>query len=255
MTSPSNSNAPARGHTASATTPAHRCGAGRLTRRTAAPPRSSPPPTSNAMRRRAPGSTAPSTARSWCWVSAPSWAGSPAGPSAAEQRACEPADLTTRQIRFILFAMADLPKIISVDDHVVEPPTCGRTGSRRSTTTSARASCAQQLGGDDLRRREVLATSRARTATGSSATGGSTRTSSYPLTRLVAAVGLRPRRGEGHGRSPTTRCGRAAATRRPASRTWTPTGPRRRCASRRSRASAARRSSRRNDKELALTSA
>ena len=34
----------------------------------------------------------------------------------------------------------ELPKIISVDDHVVEPPTCGRPGCRRSTARRVRAS-------------------------------------------------------------------------------------------------------------------
>ena len=36
--------------------------------------------------------------------------------------------------------MPVIPTIVSVDDHVIEPPTCGPTGCRRSTSTSGHGS-------------------------------------------------------------------------------------------------------------------
>ena len=120
--------------------------------------------------------------------------------------------------------MGDFPKIISVDDHVIEPrQRLAGPPARRSTTTSAPASVRAPMGemnfvggkfsyapGDD----------------GALCDWWLYEDKKIPTTRLSAAVGF-DRDEVKVTASPTRRCARAAGTRRPASRTWTPTGPRR----------------------------
>ena len=139
--------------------------------------------------------------------------------------------------------MAELPKIVSVDDHVVEPAHVWQTWlPEKHRALGPRIERRHTRGQRARRRRRVQ--------------GG--------LGRRRHAGRLLDLRGPAHhgapadvrrGRVPARRDGTAAddlrrdaprllRARRPASTTWTSTGSRRRCASRRSRASAARRSSR-----------
>ena len=173
----------------------------------------------------------------------------------------------------VLFLASDLASGITGATSTSTPASCsaepgGRTpwttSSRRSsastTTSSSRRTCGRRwLPAKYRDRRPARRAARHRRDAATSAAAPTSRPSTadgppadcwvyedlvYIHKRHVAAVGLRPRRDDACRRSPTTRCARAATTRRRASRTWTSTRSRRRCASRRSRASAARRSSR-----------
>ena len=136
-------------------------------------------------------------------------------------------------------ANADIPRIISVDDHVVEPPDlwtdrlpaevprprpAGRARHGRSSTSTAACS-----------------PSRRASTTASGATGGSTTTSS---TRSRSCRPPSASTTSTSRRSPSTRSAPAAGSRRSGWPTWTPTTSTRRSASpTRCPASAGRRSS------------
>ena len=142
----------------------------------------------------------------------------------------------------------DVPKIVSVDDHVIEPPDVwtSRLPSKYADVMApvrAQRGTMNFVGGvftfehDRGRRRGRLVALRGQPVPAHPARGR----------RRV-----RPRRGQGRAASPTRRCARAAGTRPPASRTWTRTGPRRpMCFPSASRASAVRRFNEAKDKELA----
>ena len=113
--------------------------------------------------------------------------------------------------------MEDFPKIISVDDHVVEPPTSGRTASPRSTTTSGRGS-SQPRREDDLRRRHVQLRARRR---GRPIDWWYYEDLKLPLTRLSLRRRRSPRRGHDHRHHLRGHAPRLLGPGRPASRTWT----------------------------------
>ena len=58
--------------------------------------------------------------------------------------------------------MPEIPTIVSVDDHVIEPPTCGPTDCPRSTSTSARGSSTVRSRAVVRRRRAHVGGRRAR---------------------------------------------------------------------------------------------
>ena len=89
-----------------------------------------------------------------------------------------------------------IPKIISVDDHVVEPPHLFETWlPAKYPTTAAPRVERRGIGEHGVQGRHHLRDRRA-TTTRPRPTAGSTRTSSSPHKRHVAAVGLRPRRDD-----------------------------------------------------------
>ena len=120
----------------------------------------------------------------------------------------------------------ELDWLVSVDDHVIEPP---------------------NVWVDRLPARVPRRRARACSPT----TRGSTRTSACRPRGCRSPPGS-ARRSSRRTRCRTRRCARPRTTRSRAWSTWTAPGSWGRCASRRSRASAARSSGRRKDKDLAL---
>ena len=107
----------------------------------------------------------------------------PSGPSSRPWRPSSPSrphwsnhDRPDRRHDTAAGSTTPLPKIISVDDHIVEPPTCGRPGCRRASGTGA----PRWSGAASARWSTSAAapTGRRSTPTGRRPTAGSTRTSS-----------------------------------------------------------------------------
>src|SRR5215212_8502337 len=140
-----------------------------------------------------------------------------------------------------MFTAETFPKIISVDDHIMEPanvwqdrlPAKFKEVGPRLVRLKVKnmkfvgGVFSYEEAGDDEE--------------GTWCDWWLTEDLKYPLVRLMAAAGY-PRVRSRSPRSRWTTCGRAAGSRSLASRTWTSITSRCRCRSRRSRASAVRRS-------------
>ena len=148
----------------------------------------------------------------------------------------------------------ELPKIISVDDHVVEPAHVWQTWLPEKYREKGPRIERKRWGTFEhkagARVREPRGPERAvgRRA-GTSRTGSSTCTSGSSRSRSRRTPDgdvsrVRPHEDGDGSASPTTRCAPAATTATRASTTWSSTGSTARCRSRRSRASAARPSTR-----------
>ena len=88
--------------------------------------------------------------------------------------------------------MTEIPRIVSADDHVVEPPDVWTSRLPGEVPRRRAARRARAGGGDDVPRRQVRATD-GRATTGRSPTGGSTRTSNARTRGSARARGSRPR--------------------------------------------------------------
>ena len=119
-----------------------------------------------------------------------------------------------------------LPGIISVDDHVVEPPRCGRTGCRPACATRVLGS--SRPSGGSSRWPRVRPTSRRSWRTGGPATTGSTRTVLVYVHKRHVAIRWTPRRAATCGLRPLEDVHRRPHVRRDAARLLRAEGPRRR---------------------------
>ena len=88
--------------------------------------------------------------------------------------------------------MTEIPRIVSADDHVVEPPDVFTSRLPAKYRDVGPHVVRGAGGGDDVPRRQVRLRDGLRRATARSPTGGSTRTVPVPHTRLGACAGFAP---------------------------------------------------------------
>ena len=102
--------------------------------------------------------------------------------------------------------MNELPWIISVDDHVVEPPTCVAGPAPAEDREVGPRVGAGHVPDRSYDRHDQRVRTTSRAATGRSSTGGSTRTWRRPIPQVVACAGFPFEEHTTRRRSPTPTC-------------------------------------------------
>ena len=115
--------------------------------------------------------------------------------------------------------MTEIPRIVSADDHVVEPPDVWADRLPAKYRDVGPRVERRARGRDDVRRRASTPTGWATTAR--SPTGGSTRTAPIPHTRLSACAGFAPEDVQVVPMTYDEMRPGCFGSRHPASRTWT----------------------------------